>query len=190
MASRSSWDAKHRAAQGGSPPADPFLAEAWALACERLPLATTAADIAAGRGRHALALAKWGLDVVAIDFSREALLACDKLAQASGLEIATQCTDLERDGADLGDRRFDVVAVFNYLHRPLIPAIKRAIREDGIIIYKTFTRRQLAFGTGPRNLDYLLADDELAGLFEDFHHLLYRETCEIEATAALVAQRR
>ena len=82
-----------------------------------------------------------------------------------------------------------MVSVFNYLHRPLIPVLKRSVRPGGIVIYKTYTRKQAQFGTGPRNPDFLLGENELPELFAGFRQLLYRETCKSEATAALVAQR-
>ncbi len=90
---------------------------------------------------------------------------------------------------DLGIDRFDVVSVFNYLHRPLIPILKQSLRPGGIVIYKTYTRKQLQFGTGPKNPDFLLDENELPQLFAGFRHLLYRETCASEAAAALIAQR-
>ena len=97
--------------------------------------------------------------------------------------------DLEVPEADLGAREFDVVAVFNFLHRPLVPVLKRSVRPGGIVVYKTYTRKQLQFGVGPRNPRFLLGEGELPELFSDFRCVVYRETCKSEATAALIAQR-
>lgn len=126
---------------------------------------------------------------MAFDYSVEALRLCSARAETVGLQIETVCIDLEAAQVDLGTERFEVVSVFNYLHRPLIPILKRSVRRGGIVIYKTYTREQLQFGTGPRNPDFLLNKNELPQLFDGFRHLLYRETCEAEATAALIAQR-
>lgn len=114
---------------------------------------------------------------------------CSERAQAQGLALITECLDLEASSADLGDSVFDVVVVFNYLHRPLIPILKECVRSGGIIVYKTFTVDQLRFGSGPKNPDYLLRSRELSNLFSDFDQLVYREECTCQATASLVARR-
>ncbi len=189
MASRSDWDAKYRLAQGLIPEPDPFLAEALAYVRQFAPNAAKAVDIAAGSGRHACAMAAWGLRTLAIDFSAEGLRTCAERALAANLAVETACLDLEDSGVDLGEERFDVVAVFHFLHRPLVPTLRRITRPGGVVIYKTYTQRQVLFGTGPKNPDYLLAENELVELFKGFRPLLYRETCESEATAALIAQR-
>lgn len=165
------------------------MAEALEYVQMAAPAAAEAVDIACGSGRHAIALAAYGLETVAVDHSAEALRLCAEHAADSGLAIETRCIDLESSDVDLGAARFDVIAVFRYLHRPLVPLLKRLARPGGIIIYKTFTRKQLLFDSGPRNPSYLLAENELQDLFADFQHLLYRETCDSEATAALIAQR-
>ena len=147
------------------------------------------ADIACGGGRNALQLAQWGLETVAVDYSIEALRLCRERAVAAGVEVAAVCLDLESPEADLGRDRFDVVAVFYYLHRPLVSVLKRSLRPGGILVYKTYTLKQRRFGAGPRNPDYLLRANELRTLFAEFRILVYREQCENEATAALIAQR-
>ena len=189
MASRFDWEARYRTARGGIPDPDPFLGEALEHVRLAAPTAADAVDIACGRGQNSLALAAYGLKTVAVDYSSEALRLCAELAAEKGLAVETRCFDLESTDGDWGDSRFDVIAVFRYLHRPLVPLLKRIARPGGIIIYKTFTRKQLQFGTGPRKPDYLLEENELPELFADFRHLLYRETCDFEATAALVAQK-
>ena len=189
MASRSDWEAKYRCAGGSLAEPDPFLSEALRHVRLAAPVAVDAVDIACGDGRHAIALAGFGLRTVAVDYSAEALRRCAEHAEKAGLAIETLCLDLESPEVDWGHTGFDVVVVFRFLHRPLVPALKRIVRSGGIIIYKTFTLKQLQFGTGPRNPNHLLDENELPELFADFQHLLYRETCNSEATAALVAQR-
>ena len=191
MASRADWDAKHRAVHGLQAGPDPFLTEArphLALAgagSQRL----RGMDVACGAGRHAVQMASWGVDTVAVDFSAVALRVAESRAVAADCELTTRCLDLEDPATDLGDRTYDLVSVFNYLHRPLIPALKRCVRPGGIVVYKTYTQEQRKFGTGPRNPAYLLRDRELLELFAGFDHLVYRESCESEATAALIARR-
>lgn len=187
MPSRSDWDAKYLAADRSIPEPDPFLRRAQAFFPHGPDC--VAADIACGGGRHALQMATWGLKTVAIDYSREALRLCGERAADAGLELETRCVDLEAPDVDLGTGEFDVVAVFNFLHRPLIPVLKQCVRRGGILIYKTYTRRQLQFRSGPRNRRFLLQEDELPALFSDFRHLHFLESCEQNATAAIVAQR-
>ena len=188
MPSRSGWDAKYRREEvAAAPGPDPFLVDSR----KHLPAdgERRAADVACGGGRHALLMAAWGLRTTAIDYSAAALRLCRQRARRKGLELETRIMDLEAPDVDLGASRFDVVAVFNFLHRPLVPVLKRSVRPGGIVVYKTYTRKQLRFGSGPRNPRFLLDEGELAELFSEFHCLQYRESCEHEATAALVAQR-
>ena len=189
MPTRAGWDARYKGARGLLPPPDPFLREALPLVRGFPKGSGVAADIAAGSGRHSMELASWGFRTLAIDYSEEGLRTCERYAKAAGLTVETLCVDLEDADLELGEERFDVLAVFNFLHRPLIPSLRRATRRGGFVIYKTFTVRQLALGTGPRNPKYLLAENELPELFSGFRQIVYRETCESEGTAALVAQR-
>ncbi len=187
MRSRTDWDAKYRVAAVPIPEPDRFLCKAR----PHLPhgAGTRAADLACGGGRHALRLAQWGLATTAIDYSSEALRLCRDRAALAGVTLETARKDLESPEVDLGSDIYDVVAVFNFLHRPLIPHMKEAVKPGGVIVYKTYTQLQLRFGTGPRNPKFLLGQGELLELFADFRHLLYLEECETDATAALVAQR-
>lgn len=189
MASREDWDSKFRAEGQSLPEIDPLLLEARPHVPGPDRLLRRAADVACGSGRNALCLARWGLDTVAIDYSTEALRLCSERAQAEGLALKIARLDLETAKVDLGSGAFDVVAVFNYLHRPLIPILKKCVRSRGIIVYKTFTVDQLQFGSGPRNPNYLLKPGELRDLFSDFDQIVYREECTCQATASLVARR-
>ena len=191
MASRADWNARHGVVEGALPGPDPFLSEARsylarpALGSQHL----RGLDVASGAGRHAVQMASWGIETIAVDFSEVALRLAASRAEAAGCELTTLCLDLEGPTTDLGDGVYDLVSVFNYLHRPLVPALKRCIRRGGIVVYKTYTQEQRKFATGPRNPAYLLRDRELLELFSGFDRLVYREACESEATAALIARR-
>ncbi len=60
----------------------------------------------------------------------------------------------------LGERRFAGIVVTNYLHRPLFPAIARALQPGGALIYETFGLGNERFGR-PSNPDFLLRPGEL-----------------------------
>lgn len=59
---------------------------------------------------------------------------------------------------------YDGIIVTNYLHRPLLPAIARALTAGGTLTYGTFTRGNGSFGT-PRSPDFLLRPGELFKAF-------------------------
>lgn len=101
----------------------------------------------------------------AVDRNAEALAALDGHARSRGLPIRTTCVELEAGAVDLGVEEYGTVLVFNYLHRPLVPALVRALRPAGVLLYETFTIRQRERGH-PRNPAFLLADGELAHLVE------------------------
>ena len=73
------WDERHRGKPAGD--AEPFLAEMLA----RIPRGVVL-DVAAGRGRNALALARAGMHVVAVDYSAEAM----RLLAATARDAATR----------------------------------------------------------------------------------------------------
>jgi tellurite methyltransferase len=149
---------------------------AWLTAnANLLPPGGRALDVACGRGRHALFLAARGLAVRAIDRSEEAIGHLRQSAARLGLSVDAQVVDLETDPPpDLGSATYDLIVGFNYLHRPLMPAIKAAVKPGGRIFYETFTRQQAGRGH-PRNPAFLLDDGELAALMAPFAILRSRE---------------
>lgn len=118
----------------------------------------TVLDVAAGKGRHSLALAGRGLRVTAVDRDATALAANP---DAAGLEIVT--ADLEAGPWPFPGRTFDAVVVTNYLHRPLLPALIAAVAPLGVLIYETFMVGHERFGR-PTNPAFLLRDGELLDL--------------------------
>ncbi len=129
-----------------------------------LPRGGSVLDVACGRGRHALLMASAGFAVRAIDRDPEALSFLRTTAGRLALRIDTGIVDLETDPPpDLPVAAFDVVMVFNYLHRPLMPKLMAAVKPGGLVFYETFTTRQAERGH-PRNPDFLLRDGELAEL--------------------------
>ena len=79
--------------------------------------------------------------------------------------------------------------VFNYLHRPLVPAIVEAVAPGGVLIYETFTAAQASRGR-PCNPAFLLNEGELPTLVEPLRILRSREgDFDGKFVAAVVAMR-
>ena len=139
------------------------------------PTRGRALDIACGRGRNALLIAQSGLQVRAIDRDADAIAELRAEADRQALPIDTGVIDLETDPPpSLGESVYDMIVVINYLHRPLMPAIRAALRPGGRIFYETFTTRQAERGK-PRNPAFLLKDGELQELMKPFVILRSRE---------------
>ena len=131
-------------------------------------------DVAAGRGRHALVCAAAGFDVLAVDRDAALMARLADLAQAMGLELRTRVQDLESGSTPLGDEVYDLIVVVHYLHRPLMPALVRAVAPSGVLIYETFTRAQAARGR-PTNPAFLLDPGELPRLVAPLEVVRSRE---------------
>ena len=166
-------------------------AAAWLIENADLwPRGGTVLDVACGRGRHSILMASAGLDVHAVDRHPEAIAQLRQLADQLGLTISTQQIDLETSPPpDLGSQNYDVVLCFNYLHRPLMPALREAVRPGGRIFYETFTRRQAERGH-PRNPAFLLETGELERLMMPLTILRSREgDIDGRFIASIVAER-
>jgi rhodanese-related sulfurtransferase len=147
----------------------------WLLSnADLLPRGGRALDVACGRGRHALLLAGAGFRVDAID--RDAARVATLAAAAERLELPVEArvVDLETGDASLGEELYDVVLVFNYMHRPLFPALLRALAPGGLLLYETFTKAQAARGK-PTNPDFLLEPGELVERVRPLEVLRQRE---------------
>lgn len=152
-----------------------------------LPPGGVVLDVACGSGRHALFLAARGWRVHAVDRQVGRVEQVGRVRQVG--EITTECIDLERGDPALGEGVYDAVIVFNYLHRPLMPALVRALRPGGVLIYETFTVGQATRGR-PRNPDFLLREGELPALVAPLRVIREREgDVEGRLVASVVAVR-
>jgi tellurite methyltransferase len=154
------------------------------------PRKGTVLDVACGRGRHSILMARSGFDVDAVDRNLEAIAELRGVADRIGLAIHAQHLDLETTPPpELGSQKYDVVLGFNYLHRPLMPAIREAVKPGGRIFYETFTKRQAERGH-PRNPAFLLDEGELERLMAPFTILRSREgDIDGRFIASVVAER-
>ena len=146
-----------------------------------------ALDVAMGRGRYAVALARAGFRTFGVDLKIDAVRDAAAAAVAAGVRVHGWCADLTRQ--PLPTARFDIVVVSRYLQRDLFPALRAAVVPGGAVVYETFTTAQRALGTGPRSPDHLLEPGELRTRFEGWDVLFYEEASEPEAVARIAARR-
>ena len=154
-----------------------------------LPSSGAALDVAAGSGRNAFWLAARGLETLAVDRSPSSVAGIRATASQLNLPVRAEVVDLEIEGATLPVSAFDVVVVVHYLHRPLFPALRAALRPGGVFVYETFTRAQAARGR-PTNPAFLLEPGELRRLVAGLEILDEREgDFEGRMVAGVVARR-
>jgi SAM-dependent methyltransferase len=110
-------------------------------------------DLACGSGRHVRWLAAQGYAVTGVDRDARAVVPLLGLAE---IIVA----DLESAPWPLPGRRFDGVLVTNYLWRALLPALRAALTEGGVLIYGTFAHGQQTVGK-PSRPEFLLQSGEL-----------------------------
>jgi hypothetical protein len=105
------------------------------------------------------------------------------------LSIVTEVVDLETDPPPAIAIGFDAIVVINYLHRPLMPMLRDALKPGGRIFYETFTIGQAERGH-PTNPAFLLKEGELAEFVAPFAVLRSREgVFEGRSIASVVAER-
>jgi rhodanese-related sulfurtransferase len=172
-------------------PAPPAGPSPWLLENVRLaPRGARVLDVACGRGRHALVLAQAGSLVRAVDRDAARIAALRSVARRLRLPLTAEVVDLEADGATLGEGAYDLVLVFNYLHRPLFPALVRALAPGGLLLCETFTREHARHHGRPSRPEHLLEPGELLSLAEPLTVVGHREGGTDGPHLAAVAARK
>lgn len=162
----------------------------------------TALDAAGGAGRNSVWLAERGWRVKLIDISDVALRmarekfevvkksssSLPKTAPARKGSLKTEIVDLNSI-THLGTEEYDLLVVFYFLRRELFPAMARALRPGGTLIYRTYTIDRLKVPGGPSDPKYLLQPNELLHAFPGLRVLRYHEMVVGKAAAELVASK-
>lgn len=132
-------------------------------------------DLACGNGRNGLLLTRNRIPVTFADNNESAIESVENHLAMRNLKGKCWLIDFEEDNSQaLKGKCFDAMLVFNYLHRPLLSAIKQAIRAGGLLFYETFTTEQRQFGR-PSSADFLLEPSELHDCFRDWEIIHYFE---------------
>lgn len=167
-ADRRKWDARYRERGAGLREPSGFLDALDDL----LPRRGRALDLAGGTGRHALWLARRGLDVTLADISGVALEVARAEAGRAGIMVRTLMMDLEAEPLPPGP--WDLVLCVDFLWRPLFATIPTALAPRGLLVvaHPTLANLERHARPGP---EHLLRAGELPDLARRLDILRYDE---------------
>ncbi len=140
-ADRARWEEKYRAGVHRESDPDPILGQALAFA----PPRGRALDVACGRGRHAIALARRGYEVDAVDLSPLGL-ACAR-ERAGHLRIRWIEADL--DTWTPPESGYAVIVCVHFTEERLVPRLLSALAPGGVLAYAGNPRGQRSHGPRP-----------------------------------------
>lgn len=195
------WDTRYTESPESWNEPDDFLKRAYAEFLTTVPPGR-ALDLAGGAGRNSIYLLHHGWQVKLMDISEVGLA----LARRKALDVSSRSSAQPRAAAlhsnpletelvdlntisDLGMNQYDLVVVFYFLRRELFPALVRALKAGGFLIYRTYTIDRMKVPGGPDDPRYLLQPNELLRAFSALRVLHYRETTEGKAAAELVGRK-
>lgn len=162
-----------------------------------VPAAGTVLDLACGNGRHTQYFLKKGHPVTALDKDTTGLSAFIDHPNCKIVPFDLEAPDLiDRESGTMTfdaqlpfyAQQFDCIVVVNYLYRPLLPLLSRALSPGGILIYQTFMAGNEVYGR-PRNPDFLLAPGELSGTLNESLEQIDRSEGYTEHPKPAVIQR-
>ena len=167
------WDQRYRERHKAATMLQP---DAWILAHAHLlpPAPGRALDVACGRGRHTLWLAREGYQVDAVDISYEGLRGLAQHLEAEGLDHQVRLIQADLTQWRPEPQQYDLILVVRYLNRDLIATFWDAIKPGGVVVYRTFhtdwAKLHQDFQRG-----YLLQPGEFTSLFRGWEWLAYEE---------------
>ena len=164
---RNRWDDRYRSRPFVPRPPDPFLLKI----ADQLPTAGRALDLAGGDGRHAIWLARRGLQVTIADISEVALAQARAAARAAALAVDTVAVDFEAESPPPGP--WDLIVCVLYLDRPLLATIQTLLAPGGLFVFVQPNRSNLERHTHAAG--YLLEPGEAPSLLPGMRLLRYDE---------------
>lgn len=137
---RAKWDARYGA--GSHPATEPVP-----LLVEALPHARPgrALDLACGRGRHAIALARRGYAVDAIDISPVGLASARERAG----DLAIRWIEADLGEATLETAAYQVIVWVHFTDEALVSRVLGALAPGGVLIFCARPRRLCRYGPRP-----------------------------------------
>lgn len=163
MSAGERWDAKYADAREPGPASEFVTGHADLLAgCP------TAVDLAGGTGGTALWLAEQNIETTLVDVSGRALEIARSAAANRGLPLKTRQADLEAEplptAAELGrGHGWQAAVCANFLHRPLLAALRALLVPGGIAFVQIATVDNLLRNARPGRA-YLVERGELSEL--------------------------
>lgn len=136
-----------------------------------------ALDVAMGEGRNAIYLATRGYDVDGVDMNPDAVRRARSAARRLGAPIRGVVGNVEDGTYIIPVETYDLIVVFNYLHRPLFNDIRDGLKPGGAVVFQTYTVEQARLG-GPSDPAHLLRHGELKDEFDDWEILRLRDETE------------
>lgn len=140
------WNAEWAMADGTTKWESPE-AEVMAFA-ETLPAGARVLDLGAGVGRHALALARAGFEVAALDAAPEGMAEIRRIADAEGLTVDTRLAGMT--ALPFSDGHFDHVLSWNVIYhgdetvlRATIAEIARVLKPGGSFLGTMLSARRV-----------------------------------------------
>ncbi len=137
-----------------------------------IPRGRPVVDIAMGRGRDLMFLARSGFPAYGLERSREAINLATEAAEKDGTAIGAVLADALSLPFRTGSA--GAVLVFYFLERKILSALADLLGSGGLLLYQTFLKRQNDIDR-PRNPEYLLDDGELLDRFRGLELLFYEE---------------
>lgn len=154
MTDRRVWESRHEKRPPRAAPS--AFVERHARTFDR-DASPRALDLACGSGRHTRLLADLGFEVVALDFSRAALLQ----ARSGGRTITAVEADATR--LPLAPRSFDLVVQTCFLERAVLGNLLTLLRPGGLLVLETFAVAQF-HATGHPRREFCLEPGEIEDL--------------------------
>jgi SAM-dependent methyltransferase len=142
--------------------------------CLALPPDAVIVDVAAGAGRHAVALAERGRRVVAVDYVAEAV----RVAVRAHPRVQGVVADA--GALPFAPGSLDALLTVNFLDRALFPVFAGLLKPGGSLIVETYTLEQRTLvesgrARAPRDPAYMLGRGELAALVAPLEVMDLRE---------------
>ncbi len=177
QADRDKWNARYAGGAYGTLTRPSALLARWLGHLGVPGPAPRAVDIAGGRGRNALFLARRGWRVDAVDISRVALEHLRAAAYAEGLPVRCAERDLEPTSSGLDafeGPRYDLALMIRYTDTPLVEALPRILAPGGHLIAEMHLQTDAAVA-GPRSPRFRVAAGELRKAGTALELLYYHE---------------